>query len=91
MTAEYDVVIAGAGLVGLALARALAGIGLSVALADRASITSPVSPASDEDWDARVYAISPGSATFLRVLGAWQKLPPDRIALVESIDRKSVV
>ena len=83
--ADCDVLIAGAGLVGLALARALANAGLSVALADRAAVMAHDSPAADDDWDARVYAISPGSATFLRALGAWQALPPDRLAPVESM------
>ena len=83
--ADYDVVIAGAGLVGLALALALRNAGLSVALADWRSLAPPESPASDTDWDARVYAISPGSAKFLRSLDAWQALPPSRIAPVESM------
>ena len=39
----------------------------------------PPSPRGDDDWDARVYAISPGSAAFLRALGAWQALPSERI------------
>ena len=34
------------------------------------------SAAPDDDWDARVYAISPGSAAFLHAIGAWQALPP---------------
>ena len=38
-----------------------------------------------ETWDTRVYAISPGSATFLRSLGAWQMLPPERIQAIESM------
>ena len=80
-----DVLIAGAGLVGLALARALANTGLSVALADHASVTTPDAPAADDDWDARVYAISPGSAAFLRAQGAWQLLSSDRIAPVNSM------
>ncbi|MFO1317371.1 MAG: FAD-dependent monooxygenase [Burkholderiales bacterium] len=84
MDAErFDVVIAGAGLVGLALAPALARTGLSVALVDRAPIAAPEpDPAT---WDARVYAISPGSATFLRALGAWQRLPGDRVAPIEAM------
>ncbi len=82
---DCDVLIAGAGLVGLALARALANAGLSVALADRAAVTADESPAASDDWDARVYAISPGSAAFLRAQGAWQALPPDRLAPVESM------
>jgi 2-octaprenyl-6-methoxyphenol hydroxylase len=80
-----DVVIAGAGLVGLSLAGALAESGLAVALADRAPVAVPPDPADDADWDARVYAISPGSATFLRSVGAWQALPPERITAVESM------
>ncbi|HEX6944774.1 MAG TPA: FAD-dependent monooxygenase, partial [Casimicrobiaceae bacterium] len=78
-----DVVIAGAGLVGLALAVALARDGLKVLLADRAPIAAP-----DYDpvtWDARVYAISPGSANFLRALGAWQNLPAERVAPIEGM------
>ena len=55
----------------------------------RSSIARPVAvpaePAGDDDWDARVYAISPGSAAFLRALGAWQALPSERIAPVESM------
>ena len=80
---RFDVVIAGAGLVGLALAPALARAGLSVALVDRAPIVAPdPDPAT---WDARVYAISPGSAAFLRAIGAWQRLPPDRVTPVEAM------
>jgi 2-octaprenylphenol hydroxylase len=82
VTGRRDVVVAGAGLVGLALAAALARNGMTVALVDRAQ---PV-PASDLDgWDARVYAISPGSAAFLQRLGAWQALPCDRIEAIESM------
>ena len=79
---KRDVVIAGAGLVGLSLAAALARSGLSVALLDRQS----PAPIGDPDlWDARVYAISPGSAAFLQTIGAWQALPCDRIAAIESM------
>ena len=81
---EYDVVVGGAGLVGLALATALAREGLEVAVADRAPIAA--SDADPETWDARVYAISPGSASFLRAIGAWQNLPADRIAPIEAMD-----
>jgi ubiquinone biosynthesis UbiH/UbiF/VisC/COQ6 family hydroxylase len=83
--ADYDVLIAGAGLVGLALAPALAGAGLSVALADRARVAAPELPPDGTDWDSRIYAISPGSAAFLRAIGGWQALAPDRIAPVESM------
>jgi len=80
---RFDVVIAGAGLVGLALAPALARAGLSVALVDRAPITPP--EFDPDTFDPRVYAISPGSAAFLRALGAWQLLPCDRVTPIEAM------
>ncbi len=84
MNAErFDVMVAGGGLVGLALAPALARSGLSVALVDRLPIAAPEFDA--QSWDPRVYAISPGSAKFLRAIGAWQVLPPDRIAAIEAM------
>src|SRR4029078_5655143 len=79
---ERDVLIAGAGLVGLALAAALARHGLKVALFDRQSPPSLPDPAP---WDARVYDISPGSASFLQSIGAWQALSCERIAAIESM------
>ena len=78
-----DVVIAGAGLAGLALAPALARTGLSVTLVDRGPIAAP--DAAADGFDLRVYAISPGSAAFLQRIGAWQALPVDRLAAIESM------
>jgi len=77
-----DVVIAGAGLVGLALASALARSGMTVALLDRHAPAPAADPAT---WDARVYAISPGSATFLQRVGAWQTLQGERITAIETM------
>jgi 2-octaprenylphenol hydroxylase len=79
---RFDVVVAGAGLPGLSLATALARGGLRVALADGAPIAAPE---PDQAFDLRVYATSPGSATFLRAIGAWQRLTTDRIAPIESM------
>ena len=83
--ADCDVLVAGAGLPGLAVARAIAQLDLSVALVDRMGVSRPAPATDAEDWDPRVYAISPGSAAFLRTLGAWQRLPCDRLAPVESM------
>jgi ubiquinone biosynthesis UbiH/UbiF/VisC/COQ6 family hydroxylase len=77
-----DVLIAGAGLVGLALAAALARNGMTVALLDRQTPPPTGDPAT---WDPRVYAISPGSAAFLQGVGAWQALSCERIAAIESM------
>jgi 2-polyprenylphenol 6-hydroxylase len=80
---QFDVVIVGAGLVGLALAPPLSRAGLKVALVDRGRIAAP--SFESDTWDTRVYAVSPGSAAFLRSLGAWQKLEPTRIAPIEAM------
>ncbi len=82
MTESCDVAIIGAGLVGASLAAALAPSGLSVALIE------PRMPAPPpENWDSRVYAVSPGSAAFLTDIGAWQSVEGDgpRIARVETM------
>ncbi len=85
MTApEFDVLIGGAGLVGLALAPPLADAGLKLALADRAPLVLP-EPLAETQWDARVYAVSPGSATFLARIGAWQSLAAERLTAVETM------
>jgi 2-octaprenylphenol hydroxylase len=93
--ADCDVLIVGGGLVGLALAPALAELGLRVVLCDRAPIAMPPEPAGDAEWDTRIYAISPGSAGFLRAIGAWQALAAERIAPVETMcvagDRDAVL
>ena len=83
---DYDVVVLGAGPVGLAVAAALGREGLAVALLERSALVAYDGPRSADDWDGRVYALSPGSAEFLRGLGAWQRLPPERLAAVEMMD-----
>jgi ubiquinone biosynthesis UbiH/UbiF/VisC/COQ6 family hydroxylase len=66
---QFDVAIAGGGLVGAAAARALAGLRVAlIAREDRP-------PAVAAGFDARVYALSPGNAAFLSRLGAWQAIP----------------
>lgn len=77
---RFDVLIAGGGLVGLALAPALARSGLAVALVDRfALLPSTVDPAT---FDVRIYAISPGSVRLLAEVGAW---PVARAQAVEAM------
>jgi 2-octaprenylphenol hydroxylase len=74
---KTDVAVVGAGLAGLALARALRG--LSVAL------VAPGRAASPQGLDARVYAITPGNAAFLAGLRVWPLLDPARVAPVRAM------
>ncbi len=65
----YDIVVVGGGLVGSTLVAALDGSGLRVALVD--AQPEPRSGGLRDDWDVRVFAISPGSERFLTSIDAW--------------------
>ena len=77
---QFDVLIVGAGPVGLGLACALRG--LSVAVVSKGA---PARPAAGGPFDARVYAISPGNAAFLRQQGIWQTLPVQRVTPIHEM------
>jgi 2-octaprenyl-6-methoxyphenol hydroxylase len=70
---EAEVVIVGAGLVGGALAAALAGAGLEVAVVDRADPRA----LTDEAHDGRASAIALGSQRVLAGIGIWPALAGD--------------
>ena len=78
---DFDLIIVGAGPVGLALARAARG--LSVAIAAHEGRKGELPPA--ETPDARVYALSPGNVAFLRELRAWQAVPTVRATPVHAM------
>jgi ubiquinone biosynthesis UbiH/UbiF/VisC/COQ6 family hydroxylase len=80
---EFDVVIVGGGLVGASLAASLKTSDLKLALIE--SFSAPDLPADPNDWDPRIYAITPGNAQFLRDCGAWQHLDMNRVQQVEEM------
>ena len=69
-----NVAIVGAGLVGASLAVALGRAGIEVALVEPAPPAPP-----GEDWDARIYAISPASREYLGELDVWDSLDARRV------------
>jgi len=79
---DFDVVVVGAGPVGLGLVHALAGSDLKLGLVERKRANN----AESEDWDARVYAISPANEAFLRDLRAW----PGVAARMEPVTRMRI-
>jgi ubiquinone biosynthesis UbiH/UbiF/VisC/COQ6 family hydroxylase len=85
--ADFDIAIVGGGLVGLSLAVALKESGLKLALIEpRPAPTEPVESIPAGGWDNRVYAVSPGTASFLDALGVWQSLPDERVTRVEGME-----
>lgn len=79
----HQIVVCGAGIVGLSTALALARRGQRVAvLAPRTSV-----PAADPNrYHPRVYAISPASQRFLAELGVWDAMPASRLMPVEAME-----
>ncbi|HET7832947.1 MAG TPA: UbiH/UbiF family hydroxylase [Gallionella sp.] len=83
---NFDIVIIGGGLVGASLAAALKDSGLSLALVETQAVIAPDAfPAQEDNWDSRIYAISPGCRDYLEHCGAWSLLDSARIAPVEAM------
>jgi 2-polyprenylphenol 6-hydroxylase len=86
MKHDFDIIIVGGGLVGAACAIALARKGQRVALLDSRPAEDIVSKDIKEDWDNRIYAISPGNAAWLATLGIWNTLDQARICPIENME-----
>ncbi len=77
--AVHDLVVVGAGFVGLVFALAAARAGLRVAVVDRADARQVL----DTGFDGRVSAISAGSRRVLAALGLWDGLGPSATAILD--------
>ncbi len=72
MMFDADILIAGGGLNGPALALALAQNGLSVAVID----ARPAPDRAEAGFDGRAYALALASTRLLRMIGVWAKVAP---------------
>jgi len=79
MSMNTDVLIAGGGLNGAALALALAGAGLSVTIVD----PSPARIRKRAGFDGRSYAMAVASQRVLAALGLWQELQKNAQPILE--------
>tara|TARA_R110002110_G_scaffold205066_7_gene416930 strand:- start:52880 stop:54133 length:1254 start_codon:yes stop_codon:yes gene_type:complete len=79
-TQRYDVVVVGAGIAGSALATALSGRGLSIAVIEAREPGGAQLPQRLDvhSFDARVSALTPRSCALLERLGAWQEIERNR-------------
>ena len=78
---EADVLIVGAGLVGLSAAVAFAKQGKSVVLVDAKPVTSQKTQA----WDERIYALAPATEAWLESLGVWQDVDLTRVCPIDAM------
>ena len=72
---EADIVVVGAGLVGLAAAIAFAKQGKNVILVDAKKPDIKLKKA----WDERVYALTPATETWLKQLDVWVRVDKSRV------------
>jgi 2-octaprenylphenol hydroxylase len=93
---DFEVIIVGAGVIGTVMASLLAARKLSspgrvAIIADRfpaagvagTDATLGGAPATDVDWDLRVFALSRASERLLDICGVWNSLPHDRVFAYE--------
>lgn len=79
---RYDAIVVGSGLTGLATVLGLTKAGLRVLLVGAEGEPEPPRGA----WDARIYAVAPGSVELLESLGAWGEVPHARVQPVAGME-----
>lgn len=84
MSQRFDIIIAGAGMVGACCALSMARQGFKVAIIEPNESVSTI-PTSDEEYDLRVSALSPLSQRLLAQLGVWQLLNDNRVCEYEQM------
>ena len=84
MTQHFDIIVAGAGMVGACTALSLARHGFKIGLIEPSQL-APESLATDAPYDLRVSAISPTSQAVLSALGVWQRLDAQRLCFYEQM------
>ncbi len=77
MSRQTDVVIIGGGVVGITLASALGLQGRQVVVVEA---REPVAFKPDDEYDLRVFAVSPGSQAIFTALGVWPMISARRIS-----------
>ena len=80
MHQEADIIVVGAGLVGLSAALAFAQQGKSVVLVDEKKTHAKKAEDNKANtWDSRIYALTPATESWLQTLGVWQHVDAARV------------
>ncbi|MGB7816403.1 MAG: FAD-dependent monooxygenase [Methylotenera sp.] len=80
-TLNADIVVVGAGLVGLAAAIVFAKQNRKVVLIDAKKPVDTKQPA----WDERIYALTPGTESWLKALDVWQAVDLSRVNAIHAM------
>ncbi len=78
---DTDIIVVGAGLVGLSAAIAFAQQGKNVVLVDAKKPATKLKKA----WDERVYALTPGTEAWFSALGVWAGVDKNRINAINAM------
>jgi 2-polyprenylphenol 6-hydroxylase len=78
---DADVVIVGAGLVGLSAAISFAKQDKKVVIVDTKNTTTKLK----KTWDARVYALTPATEKWLQTLGVWADVDQKRVNNIDAM------
>ncbi len=76
MNTDVDIIIVGGGMVGLTLANLLSLQGKSIAIIDRNQVSAFE---NNQDYQARVTAVSPGSQAIFEHIHAWSAMQAKRV------------
>lgn len=79
---RFDLIVVGGGAVGASFARVARGLSIALVAGSRPA-PLPESPA--DEFDPRVYALSPGNVEFLRSIGVWDAIAPERVTPIHSM------
>jgi 2-polyprenylphenol 6-hydroxylase len=76
-----DIIVVGAGLVGLAVAVACAKLGKKVIVVDAKKATIK----KQQTWDARIYALTANNVAWLQALGVWAEVDVSRVNTISGM------
>ncbi len=80
-----DVIVVGAGLVGIATAIALAQQHKNVVLVSDKPALQTKSASHSDAWDERVYALTPATENWLKAIGVWQFVDKNRVNPIDAM------
>jgi 2-octaprenylphenol hydroxylase len=78
---QADIIVVGAGLVGLVAAIACAKLGKKVVVVD----AQKTAIKKQQAWDARIYALTANAESWLQALGVWDEVDVSRVNIISGM------